>query len=41
MCCIFSAGILMVIPNYTGDCLNFGIAVEKAKQAGLKVKVEN
>ena len=31
------AGILMVIPNYTGDCLNFGIAVEKAKQAGLKI----
>ncbi|XP_031843454.2 triokinase/FMN cyclase [Nomia melanderi] len=31
------AGILVIIPNYTGDCLNFGIAVEKAKQNGLKV----
>ncbi|XP_076626075.1 triokinase/FMN cyclase isoform X1 [Colletes latitarsis] len=31
------AGVLVVIPNYTGDCLNFGIAVEKARQAGLKV----
>ncbi|KZC10644.1 Bifunctional ATP-dependent dihydroxyacetone kinase/FAD-AMP lyase (cyclizing) [Dufourea novaeangliae] len=31
------AGILVVIPNYTGDCLNFGIAVEKARQSGFKV----
>nr|XP_033339605.1 triokinase/FMN cyclase-like [Megalopta genalis] len=28
------AGILVIIPNYTGDCLNFGIAVEKARQNG-------
>ncbi|RLU16437.1 hypothetical protein DMN91_010505 [Ooceraea biroi] len=33
------AGILVVVPNYTGDCLNFGIAVEKAQQAG-GIKVE-
>ncbi|XP_053971250.1 triokinase/FMN cyclase-like isoform X1 [Hylaeus volcanicus] len=31
------AGVLVVVPNYTGDCLNFGIAIEKARQAGLKV----
>ncbi|XP_076277238.1 PTS-dependent dihydroxyacetone kinase 1, dihydroxyacetone-binding subunit DhaK isoform X2 [Lasioglossum baleicum] len=31
------AGILVIIPNYTGDCLNFGIAVEKARQNGAKV----
>ncbi|KAK2576056.1 hypothetical protein KPH14_007397 [Odynerus spinipes] len=32
-----TAGILMIIPNYTGDCLNFGIALEKAKQAGINI----
>lgn len=31
------AGILVIIPNYTGDCLNFGIAIEKARQAGITV----
>ncbi|XP_076647355.1 triokinase/FMN cyclase [Halictus rubicundus] len=31
------AGILVIIPNYTGDCLNFGIAVEKARRNGVKV----
>lgn len=35
---MFLAGILMVVPNYTGDCLNFGIAIEKARQKGLKVR---
>ncbi|OAD47032.1 Bifunctional ATP-dependent dihydroxyacetone kinase/FAD-AMP lyase (cyclizing) [Eufriesea mexicana] len=33
------AGILMVVPNYTGDCLNFGIAIEKARQRGLMVRM--
>ncbi|XP_050472812.1 triokinase/FMN cyclase-like isoform X3 [Bombus huntii] len=32
-----NTGILMVVPNYTGDCLNFGIAIEKARQKGLKI----
>lgn len=32
------AGILVVISNYTGDCLNFGIAIEKAQQADIKVE---
>lgn len=32
------AGILVVVPNYTGDCLNFGIAIKKAQQIGIKVE---
>ncbi|XP_043479204.1 triokinase/FMN cyclase-like isoform X2 [Leptopilina heterotoma] len=32
-----NAGTLVIIPNYTGDCLNFGIAIEKAKVLGIKV----
>ncbi|XP_047362263.1 triokinase/FMN cyclase-like isoform X2 [Vespa velutina] len=32
-----TAGILVIVPNYTGDCLNFGIALEKAKQAGINI----
>ncbi|XP_012223378.1 triokinase/FMN cyclase-like isoform X2 [Linepithema humile] len=32
------AGILVVVPNYTGDRLNFGIAIKKAQQAGAKVE---
>ncbi|XP_017883393.1 triokinase/FMN cyclase-like isoform X1 [Ceratina calcarata] len=30
-------GILMIVPNYTGDCLNFGIAVERARQEDLNI----
>lgn len=30
-------GVLAIIMNYTGDVLNFGMAVEKAKSAGVKV----
>ncbi|KAF7994103.1 hypothetical protein HCN44_011372 [Aphidius gifuensis] len=36
-CVTGNAGTIVVIPNYTGDCLNFGIAIEKAKQNGLKI----
>ncbi|RAL64791.1 hypothetical protein DID88_001388 [Monilinia fructigena] len=32
-------GILITVMNYTGDVLNFGMAVEKAKAAGLKVEM--
>ncbi|KAJ8682575.1 hypothetical protein QAD02_018367 [Eretmocerus hayati] len=32
-----NAGCLVIIPNYTGDCLNFGLAIEEAKRLGLKV----
>lgn len=31
------AGCLVIIKNYTGDRLNFGLAVEKAKEMGKKV----
>lgn len=33
------AGCLVIVKNYTGDCLNFGIAVEKAKKLGRKVEM--
>ncbi|XP_063993832.1 triokinase/FMN cyclase-like [Diachasmimorpha longicaudata] len=32
-----NAGTLVIIPNYTGDCLNFGIAIERARQEGQKI----
>lgn len=32
-------GVLVVVMNYTGDVLNFGMAVEKAKAAGLRVEM--
>ena len=31
------AGCLLVVKNYTGDRLNFGLAAERAKTLGLKV----
>jgi dihydroxyacetone kinase len=31
------AGCLLIVKNYTGDRLNFGLAAEKAKKLGLKV----
>ncbi|KJX99227.1 dihydroxyacetone kinase like protein [Zymoseptoria brevis] len=34
-----SKGALVVVMNYTGDVLNFGMAVEKAKAAGLDVRM--
>lgn len=35
----FAGGVLLVIPNYTGDCLNFGLAMEWAKRDGTQVCV--
>lgn len=32
-------GVLVVVMNYTGDVLNFGMAVEKAKAAGRDVEM--
>lgn len=32
-------GVLVVVMNYTGDVLNFGMAVEKAKAAGIPVEM--
>ena len=31
------AGTLMIIKNYTGDRLNFGLAMERAKAKGIKI----
>lgn len=33
------AGCLLVVKNYTGDRLNFGLAAEKAKKMGIPVEV--
>ncbi|KAI1341964.1 dihydroxyacetone kinase [Xylariaceae sp. FL0016] len=32
-------GVLVTVMNYTGDVLNFGMAVEKAKAAGIKAEM--
>ncbi|KAL7802942.1 Dak1 domain-containing protein [Trichoderma afarasin] len=32
-------GVLVIVMNYTGDVLNFGVAVEQAKSAGLNVEM--
>ncbi|KAK5119082.1 hypothetical protein LTR62_000293 [Meristemomyces frigidus] len=34
-----SKGVLVVVMNYTGDVLNFGMAVEKAKASGMEVEM--
>ncbi|KAJ1684774.1 hypothetical protein LUZ63_020045 [Rhynchospora breviuscula] len=33
------AGCLVVVKNYTGDRLNFGLAVERARESGLDVEM--
>ncbi|MBU2534363.1 MAG: dihydroxyacetone kinase subunit DhaK, partial [Alphaproteobacteria bacterium] len=33
------AGCLLIVKNYTGDRLNFGLAAERAKQFGLNVEM--
>ncbi|KAF3770943.1 dihydroxyacetone kinase [Cryphonectria parasitica EP155] len=33
------AGVLVTVMNYTGDVLNFGVAVEKARAAGARVEM--
>lgn len=30
-------GVLVVVMNYTGDVLNFGMGVEKARASGIEV----
>lgn len=34
-----AAGCLLIVKNYTGDRLNFGLAAERAKRLGLQVEV--
>lgn len=33
------AGVLVTVMNYTGDVLNFGVAVERARALGLRVEM--
>lgn len=33
------AGTLMIVTNYTGDRLTFGIAAERARSEGMKVEM--
>jgi len=35
----FVAGVIVVINNYTGDRLNFGMAIERARIEGIKVEI--
>ncbi|RFU80031.1 dihydroxyacetone kinase [Trichoderma arundinaceum] len=35
----YDEGVLLVIMNYTGDVLSFGVAVEKARAAGINVEM--
>ena len=37
--CAGPRGVLLIIKNYTGDKLNFGVACEKAKLEGYNVKL--
>ncbi|XP_072254189.1 triokinase/FMN cyclase-like, partial [Pyxicephalus adspersus] len=32
-----AAGVLLLVKNYTGDRLNFGLALERARQEGIEV----
>ena len=32
-----NGGVLLIVKNYTGDRLNFGMSAERAKQEGIKV----
>ncbi|MCY4260853.1 MAG: dihydroxyacetone kinase subunit DhaK, partial [Rhodobacteraceae bacterium] len=34
-----AAGCLLIVKNYTGDRLNFGLAAERARALGLKVRM--
>ena len=34
-----ASGCLLIVKNYTGDRLNFGLAAEKARSLGIKVEI--
>ncbi|KAK4159006.1 Dak1 domain-containing protein [Cladorrhinum sp. PSN259] len=38
-CALESGGVLVTVMNYTGDVLNFGVAVEKARASGINVEM--
>lgn len=33
------SGVLLIVPNYTGDCLHFGLANEKAQSLGYRCRM--
>ena len=37
--CAGSKGVLLIIKNYTGDRLNFGMATERARAEGIKIEM--
>jgi len=37
--CAGKAGVLLIVKNYTGDRLNFGMALERAKVEGIKIEM--
>jgi len=37
--CDNAAGVIVLINNYTGDRLNFGIAIERARAEGIRIDV--
>jgi dihydroxyacetone kinase len=37
--CAGPHGVLLIVKNYTGDRLNFGVALEKARQENIKVQM--
>lgn len=36
---LYPAGVLLIVKNYTGDRLNFGLALEEAKMEGIPVEM--
>ena len=36
---LFLGGCLLIVANYTGDRLNFGLAFEKAREEGIKIEM--
>lgn len=34
-----TAGTLIIVKNYTGDRLNFGLAAERARAEGIKINM--
>jgi len=37
--CSGPMGVLLIVKNYTGDRLNFGMAMERARQSGIECKM--
>ena len=35
---LFTDGVLLIVINYTGDRLNFGLALERARSEGIRVR---